>query len=175
MRPRPGERAVDVGAGTGEETHALAAGVGPSGLAIGLEPNPGLRAVAAQRAARAGSAARFVAGDVYTLPFDDRTVDLIRCERVFQHLDQPDRAAAEIARVLRPGGRAMVSDSDWGTMVLRPGAETAVETVRRFWLGRFPNPGPAGGCAANSPPRGWWSTTPVREPEPGTQPAPRAC
>jgi len=140
LRPGPGERAVDIGAGTGEETQAMAAAVGPSGLAVGVEPNPELREVATERAAAAGSAARFVDGVAYALPFDDATVDVIRCERLFQHLDEPDRAAAEIARVLRPGGRALVSDSDWGTMVIHPGEEAVVEIVRRFWLGRFPNP-----------------------------------
>jgi SAM-dependent methyltransferase len=64
----------------------------------------------------------------------------VRCERVFQHLDDPDRAATEIARVLRPDGRVMVSDSDWSTMILRPGEQATVDAVRRFWLGQFPNP-----------------------------------
>ncbi|HET9138307.1 methyltransferase domain-containing protein [Actinophytocola sp.] len=140
LGPGPGERAVDVGAGTGEETQAMAAAVGPSGTAIGVEPNPGLREVAAGRAAAAGSAARFVDGLAYALPFDDASVDVLRCERVFQHLDEPDRAAAEIARVLRPGGRALVADTDWATMIIHPGAPDTVETIRRFWLGRFPNP-----------------------------------
>src|SRR4051794_36773295 len=52
---RPGERAVDVGAGTGSEALVLAAAVGPGGDAVGVEPNPGLRSVAERRAAEAGS------------------------------------------------------------------------------------------------------------------------
>jgi ubiquinone/menaquinone biosynthesis C-methylase UbiE len=140
LRPVPGERAVDIGSGTGEELQALGTLVGPRGAAIGVEPNPGLRAEATRRAADFGSAARFVDGEAYALPFEDSTVDIVRCERVFQHLDHPQRAAAEIARVLRSGGRAMVIDTDWATTIVHPGDPAVLDALARFALGRFPNP-----------------------------------
>ncbi|MER7585332.1 methyltransferase domain-containing protein [Kitasatospora sp. NPDC097691] len=117
---RPGERALDVGCGTGSETVVLAAAVAPGGTATGLEPHPGLRAVAERRAAEAGSAARFLDGDALALPLPDAGVDVVRCERVLQHLDDPARAVAEIARVLRPGGRVALIDTDWSTFLLHP-------------------------------------------------------
>ncbi len=126
---QPGERAVDIGAGTGSETRVLAAAVGPGGEAIGVEPNPGLRAVAEQRTAEAGSAARFVGGDALALPVGDAEADVVWCERVFQHLDEPERAAAEIARVLRPGGRVALLDTDWGTTIVHPGEPRAVAAL----------------------------------------------
>ncbi|MFL6144181.1 MAG: methyltransferase domain-containing protein [Labedaea sp.] len=125
----------------------------------------------ARRSARAGSTARFVDGDVRALPFDDSTVDLVCCELVFQHLDDPDRVAAEIARMLRPGGRVMVSD--WSTMT-RPGEAATVDAVRRFWLGRFPRPDPASASAVNSPPRDWWWTRRGRRTGPRTRAASKA-
>jgi precorrin-6B methylase 2 len=54
---RPGERAIDVGSGTGTMTRRLAAAVGATGEAMGIEPNGMLRGVAADRAAAEGSAA----------------------------------------------------------------------------------------------------------------------
>ncbi|MEV7601542.1 methyltransferase domain-containing protein [Kitasatospora sp. NPDC089797] len=120
LAARPGERALDVGAGTGSETLVLAAAVGPDGTATGVEPHPGLRAVAEQRAAEAGSAARFVDGDALALPWPDGGADLVRCERVLQHLDEPARAVGELARVLAPGGRVALLDTDWATFVLHP-------------------------------------------------------
>jgi len=140
LRPLPGERVVDVGSGTGDELQALGTLVGPSGSAVGVEPNPGLRAEASRRAGESGSAARFVAGDAYALPFDESTVDVMRCERVFQHLDHPERAAAEIARVLRPGGRVALIDSDWGTAIMHPGDPAVIDAMARFLLDRYPNP-----------------------------------
>ncbi|NUK13646.1 methyltransferase domain-containing protein, partial [Streptomyces lunaelactis] len=81
---RPGERALDMGAGTGSVTQMLAAAVAPDGEVIGVEPNPGLRSVAERRAAEAGSAARFVDGDALALPMGDAEADVVWCERVFQ-------------------------------------------------------------------------------------------
>jgi len=118
---RPGERAVDVGAGTGSQIRALALLVGADGDALGVEAQPGLRAVAGRRAAEAGSTARFSDGDAVALPLPDASVDVVWCERVLQHLSEPERAVAEIARVLRPGGRVALLDTDWATMILHPG------------------------------------------------------
>jgi len=56
----------------------------------------------------------FRSGDISQLGFDDATFDGVTCERVFQHLDTPDAALAELVRVTRPGGRIVVIDTDWG-------------------------------------------------------------
>jgi SAM-dependent methyltransferase len=116
---RAGERALDVGSGTGSQTRALADAVGPEGSALGVEPHPGLRAVAEERAA--GGRAAFADGDALALPLPDASVDVVWCERVLQHLTQPERAVAEMVRVLRPGGRVALLDTDWATTILHPG------------------------------------------------------
>ncbi|MDF3301250.1 methyltransferase domain-containing protein [Streptomyces tropicalis] len=121
LAPRSGQRVLDVGSGTGSQTVRLADAVGPEGEACGVEPNPGLRAVAEERAAAAGSRARFTDGDALALPAADGSVDLVWCERVLQHLTEADRAVAEMARVVRPGGRVALLDTDWATTILHPG------------------------------------------------------
>jgi SAM-dependent methyltransferase len=120
LAARPGERALDIGSGTGSETRVLAAAVAPDGAAVGLEPHSGLRAVAEQRAADADSPARFLDGDALALPLPDAELDVVWCERVLQHLTDPARAVAEVARVLRPGGRVALLDTDWATFVVHP-------------------------------------------------------
>ena len=97
----PGETAVDVGSGSGTMTRRLATLVSPGGRAVGVEPNPALRAVAAGRSTGEESV-EILDGLAGHLPFDDSTVDVVWCERVLQHLDDPAGAVREIARVLRP-------------------------------------------------------------------------
>ncbi|HWJ09218.1 MAG TPA: methyltransferase domain-containing protein [Nocardioides sp.] len=138
LAPQPGETAVDVGCGTGAEVRRFAAAVGASGRAVGVEPHPGLRAVAAERSA--GTSATFVDAAAGELPFDDGSVDVIRCERVFQHLTDPAGAVREFARVLRPGGRVVVIDSDWGTAVQTPGDAAVLRRLWDFRDSQSPNP-----------------------------------
>jgi ubiquinone/menaquinone biosynthesis C-methylase UbiE len=133
---RPGERVLDIGSGTGEHARTLAEAVGPDGEAIGLDPNPGMRAEAARRAPRA----RFVDGNAYALPFPGGSLDAVTCERVFQHLHQPERAAAEIARVVRPGGRVAITDTDWATAVIHPGDPEIVRVMTESMLAGVVNP-----------------------------------
>lgn len=140
LAPVAGEVAVDVGCGTGTEVRRLAHAVGPTGRAVGVEPHPGLRAEAERRSAMEDSAATFVDGDAVALPFDDGSVDVLRCERVFQHLTDPDTAARDFARVLAPGGRVAVTDSDWGTIVLSPGDPDVVRRLNEASWGRMANP-----------------------------------
>jgi ubiquinone/menaquinone biosynthesis C-methylase UbiE len=59
----------------------------------------------------------FVEGDATALPFADGQFDVVVCRFAFHHIDEPARAAAEMARVARPGGTVAVVD-----MVSRPGA-----------------------------------------------------
>ncbi|GAA2747108.1 methyltransferase domain-containing protein [Terrabacter aerolatus] len=140
VAPQPGESVVDVGAGTGTELRRLADAVAPNGRAVGIEPNPGLREVAAQRAALMGSTGTFIDGDAADLPFADGAVHVLRCERVFQHLRDPQAAAHEFARVLAPGGRVAVLDSDWGTVISHPGDPDVVRRYTEAARARMPNP-----------------------------------
>lgn len=140
LAPREGETAVDVGCGTGAEVRRLAGLVGSTGRAVGVEPHAGLRAEAEARAAAAGSAAVFVDGDVAALPFEDGSVDVVRCERVFQHLADPVDAAREIARVLAPGGRVALVDSDWASFVQTPGDPDLLRRVMEASWRRWANP-----------------------------------
>ncbi len=106
-----------------------------------MEPNPALREVAARRAEATGSSAVFVDGTADALPLDDASVDVLVCERVLQHVDDPDAAVREFARVLRPGsGRVALLDSDWATGITHPADPDVLERYRAFQLTQWPNP-----------------------------------
>jgi SAM-dependent methyltransferase len=66
----------------------------------------------------------FVEGDATALPFADEQFDVVVCRFAFHHIDEPARAAAEMARVARPGGTVAVID-----MVSEPGAAGARHNV----------------------------------------------
>ena len=137
---RPGEKVIDLGSGTGTMTRRLAELVGPDGTALGIEPNGMLRAVAEDRAADAGSPAVFCQGLATEIPLPRESVDLVWCERVLQHVPDPQAALVEIARVLRPGGRALLLDADHGSRVssdIDPEVEQAIATA---FMGQMASP-----------------------------------
>ena len=135
---RRGEQVVDIGSGTGTMSRELAALVGPEGSVTGVEPNPVFRALAEERSD--GADVTYVDGAAGALPFPDASLDLVWCERVLQHVDDAQAALLEMARVLRPGGRALVLDADHGSNVesdLPRHVETALQEA---FLKRVPNP-----------------------------------
>lgn len=135
-----GSVVLDVGSGTGTEAIRLAELVGPSGRSVGVEPHAGLRGVARGRAEEEGSPAEFVDGLAGDLPFPDGTADGVRCERVLQHLPDPQGAVDEMARVLRPGGRVVLVDSDWGTSTMSHGDPDVVRRYAEMTRRIQPNP-----------------------------------
>jgi SAM-dependent methyltransferase len=136
---RSGEIAMDVGSGTGTVTRWLGSLVAPDGEAIGVEPNVRLRQIAEARAT-AASGVRFVDGLATELPLADGSVDALWCERVLQHLADPQAAIDEFARVLRPGGRAVLLDSDHASRVMS-GLDYDVEAkLTAAFMGQIPNP-----------------------------------
>jgi SAM-dependent methyltransferase len=64
---------------------------------------------AARRARNRGIGIRFAQGDIYQLPYPDRCFDVVTACEILEHLDRPGEALREMARVLRPGGCAIVS------------------------------------------------------------------
>ena len=102
---------LDVGSGAGTDLLLAARHVGPSGRAIGVDMTADMR-----EHARAGARQcdlRHVVvleGDATDLPVEDASVDVVISNGVLNLVPEKDRAFAEIARVLRPGGRLQIAD-----------------------------------------------------------------
>jgi SAM-dependent methyltransferase len=116
LRPEPGHRLLDAGCGVGEVARALAIMAAPDGEVVAADASTATVAAAAER--HDGSAVRYEVADVHALPFADGEFDGVRCERVLQHVADPDAAIAELMRVTRPRGRVVLVDTDWQSLAI---------------------------------------------------------
>lgn len=108
---RPGETVLDLGSGGGIDVLLSARRVGPTGRAIGLDMTPEMLEQARRNAAEAGTTnVDFIEGTIEAIPLPDRSVDVIISNCVINLAADKPAVLAEMARVLRPGGRMGVSD-----------------------------------------------------------------
>jgi ubiquinone/menaquinone biosynthesis C-methylase UbiE len=108
----PGASAIDVGCGTGEEVVTMARLVGERGRCVGIDPSQTMLEEARRRAKDTKLPIEFQKGDIYDLQFDDDTFDASRAERVFEHLEYPQKALSEMIRVTKRGGRIVAISPD---------------------------------------------------------------
>ncbi|GAA2744947.1 hypothetical protein GCM10010440_30610 [Kitasatospora cinereorecta] len=127
---RPGHTVVDLGCGPGTDLGTLAEAVGPTGTVIGVDHDRA--AVDAATGRTGGLAVDVRLGDLHDLPMADRTADRARTDRVLQHVDDPARALGEIRRVLRPGGRLVMGEPDWGTLTVDHPDSRLTDAYTRF-------------------------------------------
>jgi ubiquinone/menaquinone biosynthesis C-methylase UbiE len=130
---RAGERVLDVGCGTGEQVRALAARVGPTGRAVGVDRSATMLAEARERGRGARSPAAYRLGDAYALPFPRDAFDACLAEKLFAHLARPGQALAEMCRVARAGGRVVVASVDAETMVLDVPDRALTRRILNHW------------------------------------------
>jgi SAM-dependent methyltransferase len=103
-----GDRVVDLGCGPASVTVGLGAAVGPGGIVVGVDLDPGPAPTPLVRA------------DIHRLPFPDHCVDAVFMCAVLQHVADPLQPLLEARRIARPGAVIGVADADWGSALIAP-------------------------------------------------------
>jgi arsenite methyltransferase len=139
LAPRPGERVLDVGVGPGLLAHELGRLVGPEGRAVGLDVSPDMLALARERLADLPQV-ECLEGDATELKLPDGGFDAAVSTQVYEYVADMPRALAELHRVLRPGGRVLILDTDWRSLVWHSSDEARMARVLEVWDGHLVDP-----------------------------------
>jgi arsenite methyltransferase len=129
-----GERVLDLGCGPGFLAAEMAEQVGASGRVDAVDMSPSMLALAARREHSAGAAPVVLAeGDVTKLPFGDAQFDAAVSTQVFEYVADMPGALAEVRRVLVDGGRLLIIDTDWDSIVWRSTDDERMARVLLAW------------------------------------------
>ncbi len=105
---RPGESALDLAGGTGDIAQLLAKAVGERGRVVHTDINEAMLRVGRDRLTNAGTLLPTMVANAEFLPFASRSFDCVTIAFGLRNVTHKEKALAEMRRVLRPGGRAVV-------------------------------------------------------------------
>jgi arsenite methyltransferase len=139
---RPGERVLDVGSGPGLLAAEMAQAVGLAGHVTGIDVSDAMLALGQRRCTDISGTGRlsFLKADATVLPFPDAAFDAAVSIQVYEYVADLRSALAELYRVLRPGGRALVLDTDWDSIVWHADDPERMGQLLNAWRARFADP-----------------------------------
>ena len=123
---KPGQRVLDVACGTGILAREVASRVGSAGHVVGIDPSPGMVAVASQLA----SAIEWREGVAESLPFPDQSFDAVVSQFGLMFFTDRRQALREMLRVLAPGGHLVVAV--WDSLGEMPAYASEVALLERM-------------------------------------------
>jgi ubiquinone/menaquinone biosynthesis C-methylase UbiE len=144
MKPQQGSITADLGCGLGFDARRLAKLVGPEGRAIGVDAS-----LALIESARAASedfpSLEFIQADIQSLPFENGFLHSCKVDRTLQHVERPHAVLSEIFRTLKPGGRTVCAEPDWGTFAIKTSSlgdteHPVARQVAHLWSEDIRNP-----------------------------------
>jgi ubiquinone/menaquinone biosynthesis C-methylase UbiE len=139
LAPAPGEAILDVGCGPGFYVAEAAEAVGSGGSVTGVDQSPDSLAAAARRVA-GHPHVTLLEGDALQLPVPDATFDAALSVQVMEYVGDATFALTEMHRALRPGGRVLVWDVDWGTVSWHSADQERMARVLQAWDAHLVHP-----------------------------------
>ena len=133
---QPGEHVLDIGSGPGFLAAEMAEEVGADGRVHGIDPSDSMLAIAR----RSETPVDYRRGNALALPFEDEQFDVAVATQVYEYVDDIETALAQARRVLRPGGRLLVLDTDWGSIVWHSRDRERMERVLAAWNEHLADP-----------------------------------
>jgi ubiquinone/menaquinone biosynthesis C-methylase UbiE len=127
--PRPGERVLDLGCGTGIVARQVASRVGAAGKVTGIDVSPNMVAIARMAADRDGLAIEWREGSAEQLPFPDSSFDLVLSQFVLMFVTNKRVALAEMRRVVTEDGRVLISV--WQSLDRHPFYQTLHKVIQQ--------------------------------------------
>jgi SAM-dependent methyltransferase len=139
LRLEAGEHGLYIGSGPGLAPCEIAQALGPAGRLTVIEKNPAMLTMTERRAAREGLLDRLDLreGDATALPFPDGAFAFVGSAQVFEYVPDVARAVEEACRVLRPGGRLALIDTDWQTLIWHADDAQLGARVATVWEGHL--------------------------------------
>ena len=132
MALRAGERVLDAGCGTGLLLQGMVSAVGETGQIVGIDFSNDMLDVARERFA-SNSSVTLQQGSVTELPLDSESFDAASCTQTLLYVDDVEKAISELYRVLKPGGRVAVLETDWRGLVLNSEDDAVSSRVIDAW------------------------------------------
>jgi arsenite methyltransferase len=131
-----GERVLDIGSGPGFLAAEMAEEVGPEGKVCGVDPSDSMLAMARRR----GATVEYASGDALALPYPDESFDAAVSTQVYEYVADMPAALAEVRRVLRAGGRLLILDTDWDSVVWHSSDRDRTQRVLEKWNDHLADP-----------------------------------
>lgn len=136
---QPGEHVLDAGCGTGLLTQEIAIAVGANGRVVGVDNSLDMLDLAKNRC-KGLPQIQFKKGTVEELPEKENSFNAISCIQVLLYVPDVSRALGELHRVLKPGGRVTILETDWQGVVLNSPDEVLSRRMFDAWNDAVPSP-----------------------------------
>jgi ubiquinone/menaquinone biosynthesis C-methylase UbiE len=140
LQLRQGERVLDVGVGPGLLAYDMAVSVGPNGHVCGIDISEDMLNMSRKRCADQPWT-EYQRADATDLPYLDDSFDAAVSTQVYEYVADIPAALAELFRVTRSGGRVVVLDTDYSSLVIYTRDEARMKRVLSAWDEHFVHAG----------------------------------